>query len=158
MDNKRIIFIVVIITVFIVALLLGVRYYFGPTGKTERAAGEVESVAPFRFSGERYAYSGIIQKIDFKNKFFEIKTAPNYPVSLKSFDFDDTFRFHYDDNLIFVTTIVETENGAIVKLVNPGTIAFNQLGPGFPVRAFGALSQDGTYLADILYLYEYKPK
>lgn len=167
MDNKRIIFIVVIVTALIVAVLFGGWYYFGRVPKVATVpeselpvspAGFVpQGISPARPGGE-WTFAGIIRKMDINNKFFEIKTAPAYPVSLQSFGYDDIVRVYFDDSLIFPNMKVETEDDAVVRVSKGVNIGLSQIGPGMPVRASGELRPDGTFFARFLYLYDYRKK
>ncbi len=139
------------------------RYYgFGaaePAGEGGLPFSPLEAPASIlRQIGQEWTLAGIIQKVDTQNKFFEIRTAPPYPVSLEPLGFDDTVRIYFDPGLDVVHIVVETENGVAVKLRRSTWSDISRVPPGKPVRVVGEFSSDGTYLAKRLSVFDYSPQ
>lgn len=142
---------------------LAIRYYgFGtaePAGEAGLPISPLEAPASIpRQLGQEWTLAGIIQKVDIQNKFFEIQTAPPYPVSLEPLGFDNAVRVYFDSSLDIVHIVVETENGVVVKLRGGTPLDISRIPPGKPVRVVGEFSSDRTYFAKRLSAFDYSPR
>src|SRR3989344_2108221 len=151
----------------LIALAVGVgfvgRYYgFGaaePADEGGLPLSPLEAPASIpRQVGQEWTLAGIIQKVDAQNRFFEIQTAPPYPVSLEPLGFDNAVRVYFDSGLDVVHLVVGIGNGVAVKLRGGTPLDISRIPPGKPVRVVGEFSSDGTYFAKRLSAFDYSPR
>lgn len=169
MQNKKVLALIIAVSVVVIGALAGWSYFRasritrpapGRTDLVLPVGGTLPYLTPQPFTPAEFLWSlaGTIQKIDFQNKFFDLKLVPFYLTSFAPQDFTDTYRVYFDDSLGYRHIVIEMENGVGVKFNNLADFPLSQLGPGKPVRVLINFRDDGKIFGKTIYIFDFVKK